>query len=196
MMKGRTMNGQFALRMLAAAVIYLVLFLLGSTSGLLGPVVYAYAGTFLPLLFAFVYLYVAANIRIFGAALLLNGFALVVGILAGEGNPTFIFGLILLTVVAGIIREVCGYDTKKGVRLSFIPMAFSFYAYSGHWWTETEESLAAAVEEMSPAYADAMEQVIANTPMLIIMLVLTIPVAILAMRLAEKAMPKQAAKLK
>ena len=190
------MNGKLALRLLIAAVIYLALFLLGATSGILGPAVYAYAGTFLPLLFAFVYLYVAANLQSFGAAFILNGFVLILGTIVGEGNPTFAAGLIIFAVAAEAIRERCGFDTKKGVRLSFIPMAFSFYAYSGHWWTETEDSIAAAVEEMAPGYADAMAQVIANVPMLIIMLVLTIPVAILAIRLAEAVMKKQAAKLK
>ena len=184
------------LRILIAAVIYLGIFVIGATSGLLGPAVYAYAGTFLPLLFAFVYLYVAATMQTFGAALILNGFVLILGTIAGEGNPTLAAGLIILAVAAEAIRERCGFDTKKGVRLSFIPMAFSFYAYSGHWWTETEDSLAAAVEEMAPGYADAMAQVIANTPMLIIMLVLTVLVAFLAMRLAEAAMKKQSAKLK
>ena len=184
------------LRILIAALIYMAIFLIGATSGLLGPAVYAYAGTFLPLLFAFVYLYVAANLQTFGAAMILNGFVLILGTLTGEGNPAFTALLIILAITAEAIREKCGYDTKKGVRASFIPMAFSFYAYSAHWWTETEDSLAAAVAEMPAGYAEAMEQVIANTPVLIIMLVLTIPVAILAMRLAEKALPKQAAKLK
>ncbi|MBR2790935.1 MAG: MptD family putative ECF transporter S component, partial [Eggerthellaceae bacterium] len=62
--------------------------------------------------------------------------------------------------------------------------------------TEAEDSLAAAVEEMAPGYADAMAEVIGNTPMLIIMLVLTVIVAFLAIRLAEVVMKKQAAKLK
>lgn len=190
------MNGKKVLGIAIAAVLWLVVFVLGATSGLLGPAVYAYAGTFLPLLFAFIYLYVAANLQTFGAAMILNGVVLILGTLAGEGNAAFTAGLLILAITAEAIREKCGYDTKKGVRLSFIPMAFSFYAYSAHWWTETEDALAAAVEEMPAGYAEVMEQVIANTPMLIIMLVLTIPVAILAIRLAEKAMPKQAAKLR
>ena len=88
-----------------------------------------------------------------------------------------------------------GYDTRKGVRLSFVPFAFSFYAYSAHWWTDTEGSLAAAVEEMPAGYADKMLPVIRNVPMLILMLALTIPTAILSMRLAESVMKKQTAKL-
>jgi hypothetical protein len=83
----------------------------------------------------------------------------------------------------------------KGVRLSFIPFAFSFYAYSAHWWTDTAGSLAAAVAEMPAGYADTMAPVIDNTQMLVVMLILVIPVALLAIRLAEKVLKKQAAEL-
>ena len=41
-----------------------------------------------------------------------------------------------------------------------------------------------------------MEQVIDNIPVLIVALVLTIPIAILGIRLAEKVMKKSAATLK
>ena len=176
-------------------LIYAALFVLASSCGLIHPACYACAGTFVPILFSFVYLYAAANIQSFGAALLLNGFVLIVGLIAGEGNPPFIAGLIVLALLAEFIRRLCGYDTLIGVRLSFIPFAFSFYAYSAHWWTDTEGSLAAAVEEMPAGYAEKMLPVIRNTPMLIIMLILTIPAALLGMRLAESVMKKQAAKL-
>ena len=182
-------------QLLLAALIYCALFVLASSCGLIHPACYACAGTFVPILFSFVYLYAAANIQGFGAALLLNGFVLIVGLIAGEGNLPFIVGLIVLALLAECIRRRSGYDTRKGVRLSFIPFAFSFYAYSAHWWTDTEGSLAAAVEEMPAGYADKMMPVIRNIPLLVIMLVLTIPVAILSMRLAEGVMKKQAAKL-
>ena len=48
---------------------------------------------------------------------------------------------------------------------------------------------------MPAGYADKMEAVINNTPVLIVMLVLTVPVAILGMRLAEKILKKQASAL-
>ena len=41
-----------------------------------------------------------------------------------------------------------------------------------------------------------MEPVIGNIPVLILMLVLTVPVAILGVRIAEKLLKKQAASLK
>ena len=179
-----------------AAVIYLVLFVLGAASGAIHPACFAYAGAVLPILFSFVYLYTASNMQCFGAALVLNGFTLIVGLIAGEGNLPLIIGMIALALIAELVRKLCGYDTLKGVRRSFIPFAFSFFAYTAHWWTDTEGSLAAAVEEMPAGYADKMEAVIANIPALVIALVLTIPIVILGMRFAEKLMKKSAAALK
>ena len=80
--------------------------------------------------------------------------------------------------------------------MSFLPLAYSFFAYTIHWWTDTEGSLAAAVEEMRPGYDALMRPVIDNTPMLVFVLLLTIPVAIFAMRLAEKLEKKQVEVLK
>ena len=77
-----------------------------------------------------------------------------------------------------------------------ILLAFSFFAYTAHWWFDTEGSLAAAVEEMPAGYDQLMIPVINNIPVLIAVLVLTIPVAILAMRLAERALKKQTEGLK
>lgn len=181
---------------LVAAVLYLVLFLLGSTSGLIHPACYAYAGTFFPILSSFIYFYTASRLQRFGAAAILNGFVLVIALIVGEGNTPLIFGLIILAVLAEIVRKLNGYHSLKGARLSFIPLAFSFYTYTAHWWTDTEGSLEAAVEEMPAGYADKMIPVIDNIPLLIIMLILVIPAAIIGMRLAEKIMRKTASSLK
>ncbi len=182
--------------LLLAAIIYLALFVLASSCGLIHPACYAYAGTIAPLFFAFVYLFSAAKLQSFGTAAILNGFVLIVGLLMGEGNAAMIIFLIVLTTLSEIIRKMNGYHLLKGVRRSFIPFAFSFYAYSAHWWTNTETSLAEALEEMPAGYADKMANVISNTPILIVMLVLTVPVAVLAMRLAEKILRRQTASLR
>ncbi len=183
-------------KIIIAAIVYLALYPLGSSTGLIHPACYAYVGTLMPLLFAFVYLPASANWQRFGAAAILNGFVLILGFIAGEGNLPFAVGMIALAVIAEIIRGVCGYDTLKGTKLSFIPFAFSFYTYSAHWWFDKEGSLAAAVEEMPAGYADKMVPVINNIPVLVIALVLTVPVAILGMRIAEKVLKKQIALLK
>ena len=177
------------------AVAYLVCFILGATSGLIHPACYAYVGAVLPLLFALIYLYTCTMIRGVGAATVLNGFIFLLFLLAGEADTAFIIGIIILTALAEVIRYFCKYDTIKGVRWSFVPFAFSFFAYTVHWWTDTEGSLAAAVEEMPAGYDQLMKPVIDNVPMLIVVMALTIPIAILSVRLAEKALKKPAADL-
>ena len=183
------------LKVFLMAIAYLALFILGAWSGAIHPMCYAYIGAVLPLLSAFIYLYTCTLIRSFGAATALNGFILVLFLIAGEADPAYIIGTVVLTALAEIFRRIKGYDTLKGIRWSFVPFAFSFFAYTLHWWTDTEGSLAAAVEEMPAGYDQLMLPVIENIPVLIVVLVLTILVAILAMRLVERAMKKQAALL-
>lgn len=178
------------------AVAYLATFILGATSGIIHPACYAYVGVLLPLLTAFIYLYTCTLLPHFGAATALNGFVTVLFLIAGEADVAFLIGIVVLTALAEIIRKANGYNTLKGVRWSFLPFAFSFFAYTAHWWTDTETSLAAAVEEMPAGYDDLMKPVIDNIPMLVVVLILTIPVALLAIRLAERAMKKQTALLK
>ena len=175
-----------------SAVIYLLLYILGAASGAIHPACFAYAGTVLPLLFAFLYLYTAANMKCFGAATVLNGFVLVLALIAGEGNTALIVMMLALTVIAEVLRALLKYDTLKGVLWSFVPFAFSFYAYTFHWWTETADSLEEAVEIMPAGYADKMAVVIGNTPALVIALILVIPVAIIGMKIAERVMNKTA----
>ena len=184
----------FKISLLAFA--WFLSFIVGGLSGIIHPACYAYAGAVVPLLLALVYLPAASAMQRFGAATVLNGVLLVLFLIAGEADATFVVGIVLLTVAAEIVRWRCGYGTVRGVRLSFLPLAFSFFAYTFHWWTDTEDSLAAAVEEMRPGYDAMMKPVIDNTPMLVFVLLLTIPVAILAMRLAEKLEKKQVEVLK
>ena len=181
---------------LLMAVAYLATFILGATSGIIHPACYAYIGALLPLVFALVHLNTCTLIRGFGAATALNGFIFVLFLIAGEADVAYIIGTVVLTALAEVLRKTNGYDTLKGVRWSFVPFAFSFFAYTIHWWTDTEGSLAAAVEEMPAGYDALMKPVIDNIPMLIVALVLTIPVAILGMRLAERILKNRAEGLK
>lgn len=178
------------------AVAYLATFILGASSGAIHPACYAYVGAVLPILTAFIYLYTCTLIPRFGAATVLNGFILVLFLIAGEADLFCAIGMVVLTALAEILRKAKGYDTQKGVRWSFVPFAFSFFTYISHWWTDTEWSLAAAVKEMPAGYDQLMLPVIDNIPVLILVLLLTIPVAILAMRLAERVMKKTATLLK
>lgn len=178
------------------AVAYLATFILGAASGAIHPACYAYVGAVLPILTAFIYLYTCTLIPRFGAATVLNGFILVLFLIVGEADLFCVIGMVVLTALAEILRKAKGYEMLKSVRWSFVPFAFSFFTYTSHWWTDTEGSLAAAVEEMPAGYDQLMLPVIENIPMLIVVLVLTIPIAILAMRLAERVMKKSATLLK
>ena len=184
-----------AIKTILLAVAYLATFILGAASGAIHPAFYAYVGAVLPLVTAFIYLYTCTLLPHFGAATVLNGFILVLFLIAGEADLFCVIGMVVLTALAEILRKVNGHNTLKGVRWSFMPFAFSFFAYTAHWWTDTEGSLAAAVEEMPAGYDQLMLPVIENIPMLIVVLLLTIPVALLAIRLAERTM-KQTALLK
>ena len=173
------------------AIAYLAAFVIGASSGIISPKCYAYIGALMPLLFAFIYLYTSTFVRSFGVATALNGILLLLLLIAGEADWALVVGFIILSALSETIRCRQGYDTIKGIRLSFLPFAYSFFAYTAHWWTDTEGSLAAAVEEMPAGYDQLMIPVIENIPMLIVALVITLPVAMLAIRLAERSMKKQ-----
>ena len=178
-------------KVMLMAFAYLAAFVIGSLTGLIHPMCYAYVGALLPLLFTFIYLYTSTFIRSFGVATILNGILLILLLIAGEADWALVIGFIILTALSEIIRCRKGFDTIKGIRLSFLPFAYSFFAYTAHWWTDTQGSLAAAVEEMPAGYDQLMIPVIENIPMLIVVLIITLPIAMLAIRLAERTMKKQ-----
>ncbi|MCR5518780.1 MAG: MptD family putative ECF transporter S component [Bacteroidales bacterium] len=178
------------LPLVLAAVLWLLATCLCAFTGSIHPACFAYSGTFAPILFAFIYLFACSKRQGFGVPTVILGILLVLFLIAGEIDTIGAIMYVAIIALAEILRKVYGYDNKKGTRISFLPMAFSFYVYVSHWWTDTAGSLQAGVEEMPAGYADKMAVVIDNTTMLVVMLVLTIPVAILAMRLAEKVLKK------
>jgi len=184
------MKKSIILPMILSAILWIAAICLFSFSGCIHPACYAYAGTFIPLAFAFIYLYACSKLQGFGVATIINGVLLVLFALAGEADWIMAICLIVIIILSELLRKIYGYDTRKGTRISFIPMAFTFYAYTSHWWTDTAGSLQAAVEEMPEGYADKMAPVIDNIPMLVLMVALVIPMAILGMRLAEKVLKK------
>ncbi len=178
-----------------ASLIYLVLLMACSATGLIHPFCYAYVGTVFPIFFSFIYFFISSRWQCFGAAITLNSILLVILIAFGEGGTPLIIGLIVLALISEVIRFLVGYTSMKGITFSFIPLAYSFYAYSIHWWTDTAESLEEAVEEMRAGYDAQMVQVIQNYPLLFIMLILVIPVAVLSIIMVRKIMKKSAEKL-
>lgn len=57
---------------------------------------------------------------------------------------------------------------RKGYDGVSSPLPCLFFAYTSHWWTDTEGSLAAAVEEMPAGYDQLMVPVIDNIPVMLI----------------------------
>jgi len=186
----KNMKKSIILPLIISAILWFAAICLFSASGLIHPACYAYAGTIIPIALAFIYLFAASKMPCFGVPTILNGFLLVVLALAGEADLIMAIALVVMTALSEILRKIYGYDTRKGTRISFLPLAFTFYAYASHWWTNTEASLQAAMEEMPEGYAAKMAPVIDNIPMLVLMVILVIPVAILGMRLAEKVLKK------
>ena len=96
-----------------AALAYFLMIILGAASGAIHPACFAYAGTVLPLLFAFAYLFVAAKMQCFGAAVVLNGVSLLILLIGGEGNPALIIMLILVIPVAILAMRLAEKVMKK-----------------------------------------------------------------------------------
>lgn len=173
-------------KVILLAIAYLATFFLGASTGIIHPACYAYVGALLPFITAFIYKAMVKQVPGFGAASIMNGFVIVLFLLVGEADANVVIGMIVLAALSEFLHSKFKYDGVKSLRWGFIPMAFSYFTYTAHWWTDTEGSLAAAVEEMRPGYDQLMIPVIDNIPVLILVYLITIPLAILAIRLATK----------
>ena len=114
------------------AVLWFAALCLFAFSGSFHPACYAYAGTFIPLAYAFIYLYAASKMKSFGVPTILNGFLLVLLLASGEADTIMVISIVVLTALAEVLRKVYGYDTRKGTRISFIPLALTFFCYKYH----------------------------------------------------------------
>ena len=173
-------------KVILLAIAYLATFILGATSGMIHPACYAYVGALLPFITAFIYKAMVKQVPGFGTASIMNGFVIVLFLIAGEADAVVVIGMIILAALSEFLHSKFQSDPVKSLRWGFVPMAFSFFTYTAHWWTDTEGSLAAAAKEMRPGYDQLMIPVIDNIPMLIFVYLITIPLAILAIRLATK----------
>ena len=173
-------------KVILLAIAYLATFFLGAFTGIIHPACYAYVGALLPFITAFIYKAMVNQVPGFGAASIMNGFVIVLFLIVGEADANVVIGMIVLAALSEFLHSKFKADTVKSLRWGFVPLAFSYFTYTAHWWTDTEGSLAAAVEEMRPGYDQLMIPVIDNIPMLIFVYLITIPLAILAIRLATK----------
>lgn len=187
--------GKSILKVSVCALIYLALAFLGSSSGLIHPACFAYAGTVLAFLWSFIYFYAAANWQRFGVATIMNAVVLAACLILGEGNVALYVILGGVTVLSELIRFLLKYDTIRGTVWSYIPMGLSFFGYVAHWWTETEGSLEEALEEMPEGYALKMENVINSNIGIVMAVIIALILGYVGITLAQKLMKKQAVKL-
>ena len=173
-------------KVILLAIAYLATFFLGAFTGIIHPACYAYVGALLPFITAFIYKAMVKQVPGFGAASIMNVFVIVLFLIAGEADATVVIGMVFLAALSEFFKIKFQPDPVKSLRWGFVPLAFSFFTYTAHWWTDTEGSLAAAAKEMRPGYDQLMIPVIDNVPMLIFVYLITIPLAILAIRLATK----------
>ena len=134
-------------KLLLMAVAYLAIFILGAASGAIHPACYAYIGALLPLLSAFVYLTTATTIRSFGTATLLNGFILVLFLIAGEADTSFIIGIVALTALAELHSPVLGRHTKQHDAVKYTNAQFKWGTKSGKEYLDLEPRLTLLSEQ-------------------------------------------------
>ena len=72
-------------------------------------------------------------------------------------------------VLAELVRRLGGYESLRAARWSFLPLAFSSSGSPLYIWIDPARTAASAAEEMSPAYAAAVEG-LATPGMLALML--------------------------
>lgn len=178
------------------AAAHLATFILRAASGAIHPACHANVGALLPIPTAFIHLHTCTLIPRLGAATALNGILLLLLLTASEAAPPCAIGMAALTASAEILRKAKGHETLKGLRRSLVPLAIPLLTHTSHWRTDTEGPPAAAVREMPAGHGQPMPPVIDNIPVPILVLLLTLPASILAMRLAERVMKKTATSLK
>ena len=72
-------------------------------------------------------------------------------------------------MLAELVRRLGGYESLRAARWSFLPLAFSSSGSPLYIWIDPARTAASAAEEMSPAYAAAVEG-LATPGMLALML--------------------------
>lgn len=115
------------------------------------------------------YLYLAARTPRFGVPVLMNLVVLLLFLAAGELSGWMAVTLAAGAVLAELVRRLGGYESLRAARWSFLPLAFSSSGRPLYIWIDPARTAASAAEEMSPAYAAAVEG-LATPGMLVLML--------------------------
>ena len=148
---------------LGGSLLYFLITVLVMMCGSFSPLFWVFLPAITAAASGWLYLYLAARTPRFGVPVLMNLVVLLLFLAAGELSGWMAVTLAAGAVLAELVRRLGGYESLRAARWSFLPLAFSS---SG---IDPARTAASAAEEMSPAYAAAVEG-LATPGMLALML--------------------------
>ena len=135
---------------LGGSLLYFLITVLVMMCGSFSPLFWVFLPAITAAASGWLYLYLAARTPRFGVPVLMNL-------------------VVLLLFLAELVRRLGGYESLRAARWSFLPLAFSSSGSPLYIWIDPARTAASAAEEMSPAYAAAVEG-LATPGMLALML--------------------------
>ena len=140
---------------LGGSLLYFLITVLVMMCGSFSPLFWVFLPAITAAASGWLYLYLAARTPRFGVPVLMNLVVLLLFLAAGE--------------LSELVRRLGGYESLRAARWSFLPLAFSSSGSPLYIWIDPARTAASAAEEMSPAYAAAVEG-LATPGMLVLML--------------------------
>lgn len=180
---------------LGFALIYLAITLAVQVSGAYAAFAWLFMTPLIALFAWLPYLYLTAREQKAGVALLLNLVVIVAYGIAGELSTLLVVSLLAAAILAEITRKLSGYNSRKGNLVSYLFMAFSTVGSPLYVWVAHDYAIGECVEEISPAYAQAVEG-LSSPSMLIVMILATIVIALVGGAISKAVFPRQFQKYK
>lgn len=154
---------------LGGSLLYFLITVLVMMCGSFSPLFWVFLPVITAAASGWLYLYLAARTPRFGVPVLMNLVVLLLFLAAGELSGWVAVTLAAGAVLAELVRRLGGYESLRAARWSFLPLAFSSSGSPLYIWIDPARTAASAAEEMSPAYAAAVEG-LATPGMLVLML--------------------------
>ena len=145
---------------LGGSLLYFLITVLVMMCGSFSPLFWVFLPAITAAASGWLYLYLAARTPRFGVPVLMNLVVLLLFLAAGELSGWMAVTLAAGAVLAELVRRLGGYEG---------PPAFSSSGSPLYIWIDPARTAASAAEEMSPAYAAAVEG-LATPGMLVLML--------------------------
>ena len=142
---------------LGGSLLYFLITVLVMMCGSFSPLFWVFLPAITAAASGWLYLYLAARTPRFGVPVLMNLVVLLLFLAAGELSGWMAVTLAAGAVLAELVRRLGGYESLRAARWSFLPLAFSSSGSPLYIWIDPARTAASAAEEMSPAYAAAVE---------------------------------------